>query len=207
MDERYHCAGRDDCPYPWLEELLCEYVDGNMDPAVANAFEEYLHANPDLAAYVEQLRSARSLLCRYGCRIQAPQGFRARVHQRVAREFLEAHAASSTPKATTRLSTVVEVTSAMAVMLMLGMLVGTSLFVTEPQPISSPPSTSSATQQEQRSVLSPLSLESSSLYFSSFSHRPVPLPLAYPHPSTSASPTTTDTLNESYSTKVRPTTP
>lgn len=51
--------------YEWLDEWLCEYVDGTMDPSLEAVFEQYVEANPDLKAHVERLRQTRDLLC--GC--------------------------------------------------------------------------------------------------------------------------------------------
>jgi len=51
--------------YEWLDEWLCEYVDGTMDPSVEAVFEQYVEANPELKAHVERLRQTRELLC--GC--------------------------------------------------------------------------------------------------------------------------------------------
>ena len=59
-------ARGDDAPYPWLDEWLCEYVDGTMDPALAFIFEQYVEANADLKAHVESLRETRELLCECG---------------------------------------------------------------------------------------------------------------------------------------------
>jgi hypothetical protein len=56
----------DDRPYAWLDEWLCEYVDGTMDPALETVFEEYMHANPDLEAHVARLKETRDLLCQCG---------------------------------------------------------------------------------------------------------------------------------------------
>ena len=51
--------------YKWLDEWLCEYVDGTMDPSVEAVFKQYVEANPELKAHVERLRQTRELLC--GC--------------------------------------------------------------------------------------------------------------------------------------------
>lgn len=56
----------DDRPYAWLDEWLCEYVDGTMDPPLRAVFEEYMRANPDLKAHVERLEETRDLLCQCG---------------------------------------------------------------------------------------------------------------------------------------------
>lgn len=52
----------DDAPYEWLDEWLCEYVDGTMDPALEKVFRTYVEANPELKAHVARLRETRDLL-------------------------------------------------------------------------------------------------------------------------------------------------
>ncbi len=78
----------------WLDELLCEYVDGTMDHVVCRAFEECLAMDHGLAAQVKRLRSTRSLLCRYRCK--APRDLRARVRRRLAEEMMLASGESET---------------------------------------------------------------------------------------------------------------
>lgn len=56
----------EDFPYEWLDEWLCEYVDGTMDPSLEAVFEQYVHANPELKAHVARLRETRKLLCNCG---------------------------------------------------------------------------------------------------------------------------------------------
>lgn len=51
--------------YEWLDEWLCEYVDGTMDPSMEAVFEKYVEADPELKAHVERLRKTREMLC--GC--------------------------------------------------------------------------------------------------------------------------------------------
>jgi len=48
--------------YEWLDEWLCEYVDGTMDPSLEAVFEQYVEADPELKAHVERLRQTRELL-------------------------------------------------------------------------------------------------------------------------------------------------
>ena len=57
----------DDVPYAWIDEWLCEYVDGTMDPALEAVFTSYVEANPDLKSHVEELQQTRELLgqCRF----------------------------------------------------------------------------------------------------------------------------------------------
>jgi len=72
-----------------LDEWLCEYVDGAIDPVVREALEEYMQANPALAIHVERLRQTRSLLCRYGCRHHAPRSLQPRLRRRLASEYVQ----------------------------------------------------------------------------------------------------------------------
>lgn len=55
---------------PELDEFVCEYVDGTMEPSVREAFEEYLEANPDVAAHVDELIETTSIL--KACADQCP---------------------------------------------------------------------------------------------------------------------------------------
>lgn len=71
-----------------LDEWLCEYVDGTIDPVVCKALEEYMQMNPELKMHVERMRSARSLLCQYGCSHQAPRGLQPRLRRRLASEIM-----------------------------------------------------------------------------------------------------------------------
>lgn len=52
--------------YEWIDEWLCEYVDGTMDPSLETVFEKYVEANPDLKAHVQRLQETRDLLCNCG---------------------------------------------------------------------------------------------------------------------------------------------
>jgi anti-sigma factor RsiW len=55
-------SGNGEPPYEWLDEWLCEYVDGAMDPSLETVFEQYVEANPELKAHVERLCETRKLL-------------------------------------------------------------------------------------------------------------------------------------------------
>jgi len=59
-------SGDEGPPYRWIDEWLCEYVDGTMDPSVEAVFEQYVEANPELKAHIERLRQTRELLCQCG---------------------------------------------------------------------------------------------------------------------------------------------
>ena len=87
MADGYENAGESD--FPDLDEWLCEYVDGTIDPVVREAPEEYMQVNPALAAHVERLRHARQLLCYYGCRHRAPKSLQPRLQRRLATEIIQ----------------------------------------------------------------------------------------------------------------------
>ncbi len=73
--------------YPWLSELLCDYVDGAMEPRARALFEEHLKGSPDLAAHVQRLLETRQVLCAYGCRrLATPCNLHQRLHLRIAQE-------------------------------------------------------------------------------------------------------------------------
>ncbi len=127
MPEGYHCTGEGDCSYSWLDELLCEYVDGTMDPAVRKAFEEYLASDPSVARQVERLRCTRRLLCRHGCQMRAPRGLQARMRRRLALEMMRTEPPFFS-EAVARLGAAAVFASLMGVMLLAGMLVGTELY-------------------------------------------------------------------------------
>jgi anti-sigma factor RsiW len=88
MTNGYHDHADDD--FSDLDEWLCEYVDGTIDPAARGALEECMRSNPALARHVESLLQARNLLCRYGCRHQAPHSLQPKLQERLARESEEA---------------------------------------------------------------------------------------------------------------------
>ena len=87
MADGYEYSGESD--FSDLDEWLCEYVDGTIDPVVCEALEEYMQANPALAHHVERLRQTRNLLCFYGCRHQAPKSLQPSLQRRLASEIVE----------------------------------------------------------------------------------------------------------------------
>jgi anti-sigma factor RsiW len=126
MPDGYSCSEPGDCSYSALDELLCEYVDGAMDPDVCEIFEEYLRANPSVAARADRLRRARHLLCQHRCQVDAPCAVAARVQRRLACRIMQ----DRTPVAhrtRRRLGTVVTGASAVVVLVLLGMVAGTWL--------------------------------------------------------------------------------
>ncbi len=88
MCEGYCNREEDQDSYRDLDEFLCEYVDGTMDPSVRCAFEEYIRRTPRLAEHIEELRSTRRILCRYGSQLHAPAGLQSRLRQRLGSEVL-----------------------------------------------------------------------------------------------------------------------
>ena len=135
MAESYDCIGDGDCSYSWLDELLCEYVDGTMDRAVRQAFEEYLHTDPVLAQQVERLRCTRTLLCRHGCQVHAPQGLQARVRRRLAWEMMRPQPPYF-PRVASRLGVFIAVGSVAAAVVMVSLLVGAALLTEKPSPVA-----------------------------------------------------------------------
>jgi hypothetical protein len=107
-----------------LDELLCEYVDGTMDPAVKLVFEEYLEENPDLAAHVRCLCETRNMLCRIGecgCATATQTQLRVRLASELARRN------RSTAAVWSRLGNVAFLTSTVGLVLILGMMAGISV--------------------------------------------------------------------------------
>lgn len=127
--------------YAELDELLCEYVDGAMDPAVRRVFEEYVRANPDLAAHIDDLRRTRALLCRYRCRIHAPFGFSRKLHREVTDEMMRAQAPMFSTTSH-RLRQATSLTSMVVAMMMVGLVSGSLLVEEESSHASHPPKSS-----------------------------------------------------------------
>lgn len=105
-----------------LDELLCEYVDGTMDRAVREAFEEYLDMNPELAAHVRCLRETRNLLCHVGACRCASAGMQVQLRLRLANELESRDRAAIT--LSNRLGNFAAITSAVGLMLIMGMMAG-----------------------------------------------------------------------------------
>lgn len=113
----------EDAPYAWLDEWLCEYVDGTMDPAVEATFEEYVQANPDLKEHIEQLRHTRNLLCE--CRLpqQPSDAKKAQLCSRVECEMLRTQ--QSLGETLKEHPTTLGVASSVAVALVVGLFMST----------------------------------------------------------------------------------
>ena len=111
-----------------LDELLCEYVDGTMDSDVRVVFEEYLATDPQLAAHVNRLCDTRNMLCKFGaCKCASP-GLQAQLRVRLAGELARKNHSSLI--ISHRLGKMAFFTSAVGMMLILGMMAG---FVTAVQ--------------------------------------------------------------------------
>lgn len=71
-----------------LEEMIVDYVDGTMDPVLAQTFEEYLTQNPSLAEEVKRMRSVRNFMCGLNCGCSAPDGFQSRLRRQLDCEMM-----------------------------------------------------------------------------------------------------------------------
>lgn len=120
MTPRYHPQDDDER----LDEYLCEYVDGTMEPSVRRAFEEYLSQNPELSEHVRRLSMARSLLCSSRQCAHASTSLQHRLHIEIARDQMGADPA---PAAVSGLGRFATVTSFVGFAVLLGAIVGTSL--------------------------------------------------------------------------------
>ena len=87
MEEGYEHSEENE--FADLDEWLCEYVDGTIDPVVREALEEYMQANPVLASHVESLMETRHLLCNFGCKHKAPSRLQPLLRYRLENEILE----------------------------------------------------------------------------------------------------------------------
>ncbi len=115
----------DEPAYEWLDEWLCEYVDGTMDPSLEAVFEQYVEANPDLKAHVKRLQKTRELLGNFG----PPDASPASVETDVCRH-VETDGASSGPSSEAthdRTTTALSLVSVAAVALVVGFLVGANV--------------------------------------------------------------------------------
>lgn len=107
-----------------LDELLCEYVDGTMDPTVQTVFEEYLEANPDLAAHVRCLCDTRKMLCRVGACHCASVSLQAQLRIKLANELVRKSRTSAA--VWSRLGNAALLTSTVGLFLIVGMMAGIS---------------------------------------------------------------------------------
>jgi hypothetical protein len=105
-----------------LDELLCEYVDGTMDPSVRVAFEEYLAVNPELANHARCLCQTRTMLCSYGCRHPNEESLQDQIKRRVAGELFRQDRTEAV--FVQRLGHAAMLTSSVSLVVILGMMVG-----------------------------------------------------------------------------------
>ena len=113
----------DEPGYQWLDEWLCEYVDGTMDPSLNAVFEQYVEANPELKAHVQRLKETRDLLCNCGLSEEPPPDVEANVRREVQgdmRQSASSDAHSARGPIVARVGFVSSVTAA----LVIGVLVG-----------------------------------------------------------------------------------
>ncbi|MFT5144447.1 MAG: hypothetical protein ACI80V_003588 [Rhodothermales bacterium] len=106
-----------------MDEFLCEYVDGVMDPVVLRAFEEYLRANPEMAAHAQCLCQAKRLLSQQCACHHGTNALQQNLRIAIAREQLGNSAGSMA----SGLGSFAWVTSAAGLMLILGMVFGTAV--------------------------------------------------------------------------------
>ncbi len=129
MCEGYNADAGD---YSGLEdEFLCEYVDGTMDPLVREVFEEYLRMNPDLKDHVRCLQNTRMLLCRYGCGCHAPDDLHDRLRREISFDLMRGQVPFHLVLSD-RLRSFATATSAMALLVLVGMMVGGTLLDSGP---------------------------------------------------------------------------
>lgn len=98
-----------------LDEYVTEYLDGTMDPAVQEAFEEYLEANPHLLEYVCCLNDVRCALQDLNCSCQAPSGVQAKLRRRVSGDMVAEECGSRSSTAE-RLGTLTLAATALVIM-------------------------------------------------------------------------------------------
>ncbi|PSQ97662.1 MAG: hypothetical protein BRD55_01990 [Bacteroidetes bacterium SW_9_63_38] len=169
--------GSDDAPYEWLDEWLCEYVDGTMDPSLEAIFEQYVEANPELEAHVERLKETRRLLCECSLpRPSLPEG----TDDRCTEEGEDASSAPISTLLSDRPAAALGLVSSVAVALVVGFLVGATV-----GPPPSPLSTSASSPSSSARAPAPPPLETT--------HDPasistVPLPQLSPSPTDSIQP-------------------
>lgn len=128
--------------YDWLDEWLCEYVDGTMDPSLEAVFEKYVEANPELRAHVKRLRQTRELLC--GCDLpeEPSSETQAEVCTEVENDLL--HSSSLSGIAGNRRLAVLGFATSVVAALVIGFLAG-SMFV---DPVRQSPAQAVPTAEE-----------------------------------------------------------
>ena len=84
MDDRYGTSNFSDDQL--LDELMCEYVDGTMDPSIRKVFDELVNTNPTLADHCHCVAEAHQLLRNSGHHVCAPRQFQSRLRARLNAE-------------------------------------------------------------------------------------------------------------------------
>jgi anti-sigma factor RsiW len=144
--------------YKWLDEWLCEYVDGTMDPSLEAVFEQYVEANPKLKAHVRRLRQTRDLLGGCGGSGDSHPDPAADVVPERGEEKLLRSASAPSESVHKRPTMAMGIVSSIAVALVVGFLAGSMLV--HPENVSVPSIVSavdeqSPTQQTVRSEAPP----------------------------------------------------
>lgn len=124
-----------DAPYEWLDEWLCEYVDGTMDPSLEAVFEQYVEANPELKAHIERLQETRNLLCDCGLSKEASPDLEAEICTEVECDMLQSDVSVSDAIWDRPLATF-GVASSIAAALVVGFLVGATMVGPAPTSIT-----------------------------------------------------------------------
>lgn len=151
----------DDVPYKWLDEWLCEYVDGTMDPSLEAVFEQYVEANPKLRAHVQRLKQTRELLCECSLSAGATEDLESEICTEVECDLM-ASSAPLSDAVRARPLAAAGILSSVAIALVIGFLVGATVVGSQGSgtPISSvtdaidgeAPSVSAPVQQTQTRV-------------------------------------------------------
>jgi hypothetical protein len=137
--------GGDEPSYEWLDEWLCEYVDGTMDPSLEVVFEKYVEANPELKAHVERLQETRELLCNCGPPKEPPPEVEAEVCWEVEHDLLRS-SASVSETMQNRPVAALGLVSSVAAALVIGFLVGAMVVGPTPSSPYAPPQTAGETE-------------------------------------------------------------
>jgi anti-sigma factor RsiW len=109
-----------------LDEFLCEYVDGSMDPVVREVFEEYVRETPELAEHVKCLCEARDVLIHSACACRLKADFADRLRRRLTAEQGESREVVL-PDLVSHLGYLAAFTSALVVMTVAAVLLGEML--------------------------------------------------------------------------------
>ncbi len=190
MADGYKNPGEQD--FTDLDEWLCEYVDGTIDPVVCEALEEYMQHNEALASHVERLREARHLLCQYGCSYQAPSGLQPRLRRRLATEIVQ-EAQPFMGLSSTNLMTLATVTSVVAILLIFGSTrtTGNATIASNAEPAMAFQETPRQHHNQAAAIVphnrvTPVRTLATNKYYSKFTHKP-----AYSHAHATATPSAT----------------